>query len=71
MDRLLKWYPAHIEKEDRRFFVHAMGYLSDQEQETMLEELREFDRIFTQERYTGLISDLEAYLRLKQRGAAA
>jgi hemerythrin-like domain-containing protein len=68
---LLKWYPAHIEKEDKRFFIHAMTYLSDQEQASLLEELREFDRSFTQERYTVLIGDLEEYLRLKERGAAA
>lgn len=71
MEMLLKWYPAHIEKEDKRFFVQAMRYLSDQEQASLLEELQEFDRSFTQQRYTGLISDLEKYLRLKERGAAA
>lgn len=71
METLLKWYPAHIEKEDNRFFIHPMRYLSDQEQASMLEELREFDRNFTQVRYTGLIRDLEEYLRLKEQQAAA
>ena len=71
MELLLKWYPAHVEKEDRRFFLQSMKYLSDKEQAAMLEELREFDRNFTQERYGELISDLEKYLRLKERGAAA
>jgi hemerythrin-like domain-containing protein len=71
MENLLKWYPAHIKKEDKHFFIHAMNYLSDQEQASMLEELREFDRNFTQDRYTGLITDLEEYLSLKERGAAA
>ncbi len=72
MEKLLKWYPAHIEKEDTIFFVHAMNYLDDREQASMLERMREFDRNFTQERYSGLISDLEEYITLKEdRGAAA
>lgn len=71
MENLLKWYPAHVEKEDKHFFLSAMKYLNDQEQADMLEESREFDRKFTQDRYTGLIRDLEEYLGLKDRGAAA
>jgi hemerythrin-like domain-containing protein len=71
MESLLKWYPAHIDKEDKRFFIHALKYLSEQEQASMLEELREFDRNFTQDRYSELIADLEEYLSLKERGAAA
>jgi hemerythrin-like domain-containing protein len=70
MELLLKWYPAHIEKEDKRFFLHALKYLSIAEQASMLEEIREFDRNFTQVRYSALIGDLEAYLSLKERGAA-
>jgi hemerythrin-like domain-containing protein len=70
METLLKLYPAHIEKEDRRFFTRALTYLGDREQEAMLAELREFDRNFTQDRYAGLIRDLEAYLNLSERKAA-
>lgn len=71
METLLKLYPAHVEKEDKRFFIKALTYLSDREQESMLEELREFDRNFTQDRYAGLIRDLEAYLTLNERKAVA
>jgi hemerythrin-like domain-containing protein len=71
MEKLLKWYPAHIEKEDKRFFVHALKYLDDQEQASMLEQMLEFDRNFTQDRYTGLVRDLEEYIGLKEKGAAA
>lgn len=71
METVLNWYPAHIEKEDKLFFIHSMRYLSDQEQASMLEEMREFDRNFTQDRYSGLIRDLEGYLALKEKGAAA
>lgn len=71
METLLKWYPAHIEKENTVFFTHALAYLGDQEQQSMLEALREFDRTFTQNRYAGLIRDLEAYLNLSERKTAA
>lgn len=70
MEALLKWYSAHIEKEDKHFFIQAMTYLSDREQASMLQELRKFDKNFTQDRYAGLIRDLEAYLSLKERKAA-
>ncbi len=71
IEKLLKWYPSHIEKEDKLFFVHALRYLDDREQADMLERMREFDRTFTQGRYSGLISDLEGYLSLKEKATAA
>ncbi len=71
IEMLLILYPAHIEKEDKLFFIHSLRYLSDKEQASMLEQLREFDRNFTQDRYTELVKDLEQYLSLKERAAAA
>ena len=71
MEMLLLLYAGHIEKEDKRFFIHSLKYLNDQEQASLLEELHEFDRKFTQDRYTELIKDLEEYLSLKERRAAA
>ena len=32
METLTKWYPVHIEKEDKHFFVSSMNYLSEKEQ---------------------------------------
>ncbi len=60
METLTKWYPVHIEKEDRHFFVSSMNYLSEQEQTAMLEKSREFDRSFTQNQFVGIITELEA-----------
>ncbi len=60
METLIKWYPVHIEKEDKHFFISAMNYLSAEEQAAMLEKLREFDRSFTQQRFVGIIKDFEA-----------
>jgi hemerythrin-like domain-containing protein len=59
METLIKWYPVHIEKEDKRFFLSAMNYLSSEEQAAMLEKSREFDRSFTQHRFVGIITELE------------
>ncbi len=60
METLTKWYPVHIEKEDKHFFVSSMNYLSEQEQTAMLEKSREFDRSFTQHRFVEIITELEA-----------
>jgi hemerythrin-like domain-containing protein len=38
MQDLIELYPAHIEKEDKHFFVPCMGYFSDQERSHMLKE---------------------------------
>ena len=44
MDVLVEFYPKHIEKEDKHFFIPCMAYFTKQEQEDMLAECREFDR---------------------------
>jgi hemerythrin-like domain-containing protein len=59
IETLLKWYPVHIEKEDKHFFFPAMEYLSLQEQAAMLKEFWEFDGSFVHEIYMGRIKALE------------
>ncbi len=59
LEWMLTSYPAHIEKEDKRFFPAAMRYLTEQEQAAMLEAMQEFDRGFTQQRYADVIRELE------------
>jgi hemerythrin-like domain-containing protein len=59
IETLLKWYPVHIEKEDKHFFFPAMEYLSLQEQAAMLEEFWEYDGNFINEIYMGRIKALE------------
>lgn len=44
MEELVRFYPVHIEKEDRNFFLPCMDYFTEDEREQMLEEGREFDR---------------------------
>ncbi len=59
IDRLVTLYPLHVRKEDKQFFVPAMGYLSDAEQEAMLDEFWEFDRTMIHEKYKRLVEENE------------
>jgi hemerythrin-like domain-containing protein len=56
---LVEFYPKHIEKEDKRFFYPSMDYFSPQEQETLLNEFRDFDRKIIHEHYTKVLDELE------------
>ena len=51
LDALVELYPGHIEKEDKVFFPAAMKYLDREEQDAMLEEMRDFDRRMIHEKY--------------------
>ena len=55
---LAELYPVHIEKEDKRFFYPVMSYLSDEEQDQMLESFQRFDRAMIHERYKDLVEEL-------------
>lgn len=41
---LVDFYPRHIEKEDKHFFIPIMNYFSPEEKEAMLKEEWEFDK---------------------------
>jgi hemerythrin-like domain-containing protein len=56
---LVEFYPAHIEKEDKHFFVPCMQYFSRREQDEMLEEFWEFDRGLIHEKYRSIVGQLE------------
>lgn len=57
---LVRFYPAHIEKEDQHFFYPILDYFSKQEQDDMLAEFWEFDRMLIHEKYQKVIEGLEA-----------
>ncbi len=59
LETMIKWYPVHIEKEDKHFFFQSMKYLSAREQAAMLEEFWEFDGAFVHEMYMGRMRELE------------
>jgi len=56
---LVRFYPAHIEKEDKHFFYPALDYLSKEEQNNMLEDFWDFDRKLIHEKYQGMVEELE------------
>ncbi|MBN2145626.1 MAG: hemerythrin domain-containing protein [Candidatus Aureabacteria bacterium] len=55
MEMLVKFYPKHIEKEDKHFFLPCMGYFTTEEKDKMLNEMREFDRKMIHEKYTKVV----------------
>ncbi|MBN2155443.1 MAG: hemerythrin domain-containing protein [Candidatus Lokiarchaeota archaeon] len=56
---LVDFYPKHIEKEDKHFFIPIMKYFSKNEQDTMLEEGRVFDRKMIHKKYRNLVMEYE------------
>jgi hemerythrin-like domain-containing protein len=52
---IVDFYPRHIAKEDRTFFPAAMTYLSQEEQDLMLEECWAFDRQMIHDKYRRVV----------------
>jgi len=59
LEALISLYPKHIEKEDRHFFIPAMDYFTEPEQELMLKEFFEFDRNMIHEKYRKVVEGFE------------
>jgi hemerythrin-like domain-containing protein len=59
MKSLVEFYPRHIEKEDRHFFIPVMKYFNESEKDAMLEEEHEFDRQFIHEKYKDVVTEAE------------
>ena len=53
---LVELYPAHIEKEDKHFFLPSMKYFTQAEQEEMLNKFVEFNRDFTDQKYRQIVA---------------
>jgi hemerythrin-like domain-containing protein len=58
---LVTFYPAHIAKEDKHFFIPCMEYFTKKEQDSMLQAFWDFDRRLIHEKYRGLVERLEAH----------
>ena len=63
LGKLIELYPAHIEKEDKRFFYPIMDYFSSQEKGSMLQEFYEFDRNMIHEKYGGVVDEIRTQPR--------
>lgn len=59
MEALVRFYPRHIETEDRRFFMPVMKYFSDEEKDAMLEEGYSFDSRLHHESYEESVASWE------------
>ena len=58
LNTLVEFYPDHITKEDKVFFPNAETYLNQEEQEGMLQEFWEFDRMMIHEKYKSVVDRL-------------
>lgn len=59
LKKLVEFYPVHIEKEDKHFFLPCMAYFSKEERDAMLQECWEFDRQLIHEKYRQLVERFE------------
>jgi len=62
MRSLVQFYPKHIEKEDKHFFIPCMDYFTEAERQTILEEEWEFDRNLIHEKYKNMVIAAEKEL---------
>jgi len=60
---LVAFYPKHIEKEDKDFFPNSERYLSEPEQQAMLQGFWEFDRQMIHEKYKAVVASLQEQLQ--------
>jgi hemerythrin-like domain-containing protein len=59
LEEMVVFYPRHIEKEDKRFFIPCMKYFSEAEKAEILERMAEFDRKMIHEKYRGIVEGIE------------
>ncbi len=59
LEKLVTFYPMHIEKEDKEFFLPVMKYFSVQEQRAMLDEFWKFDQSMIHEKYRKMVQEEE------------
>jgi len=63
---LIEFYPKHIEKEDRHFFIPCMDYFMEAEKDAMLKEEWEFDKSLIHEKYRNMVMAAEKILTAKK-----
>jgi len=59
LDDLVTFYPEHIQKEDKGFFIPAMDYFTDAEKDAMLQEGQVFDSELLHKEFALMVSHLE------------
>ena len=59
LQTLTEFYPKHIEKEDKVFFPSSRAYFTDEEDQAILTEFSEFDRMMIHEKYKSVVEGLD------------
>jgi hemerythrin-like domain-containing protein len=59
LEKLIEFYPKHIDKEDKHFFIPCMTYFSDAEKADLLARMHEFDRLLIHEKYRAIVESIE------------
>ncbi len=62
MKSLVQFYPKHIEKEDKHFFIPCMDYFTEAERQAILGEEWEFDKNLIHEKYKNMVIAVEKKL---------
>ena len=57
---LAEFYPGHIQKEDKIFFPASRSYFTDEEDQDMLAEFRDFDGKMIHEKYKSVVKELNS-----------
>jgi len=63
LQKLIEFYPKHIEKEDAQFFYPTMEYFTGEEQEKMMREFWGFDRQLIHDKYEAITENALAMVR--------
>ena len=63
---LTEFYPKHIIKEDKHFFIPVMNYFSEKEKDDMLTEGQVFDRRMIHRKYDLLVNTFENERSIKK-----
>jgi len=59
LTELLEFYPSHIAKEDKNFFIPTMKYFTQKEKDDMLQEFWAFDKNLIHEKYKKMVEGYE------------
>ncbi len=59
INAIVVFYPRHVEKEEKHFFLPAMDYFSGEEKEEMLGAFMEFDSRLFYDQYRMAVSEME------------
>jgi hemerythrin-like domain-containing protein len=56
---IIEFYPRHVNKEEKHFFIGAMDYFTNEEKDRMLKAFEDFDARLIHEKYKKMVSRLE------------